>query len=73
MPFVQEPLWQPAGSQKLPKSYNRYLVYDIKTMEGCNRGHGLSAAIKLGTPEPKFLQSGRKLPAASKAKPLFGA
>ena len=30
--------------------------------EGCNRGHGLSAAIKLGTPEPpKFLQSGRKL------------
>ena len=24
--------------------------------EGCNRGHGLSAAVKLGTPEPKFLQ-----------------
>ena len=29
--------------------------------EGCNWGHGLSAAIKIGTPEPKFLQSGRKL------------
>ena len=29
--------------------------------EGCNRGHGLSAAIKLGTPEPRFLQSGPKL------------
>ena len=26
-----------------------------------NRVHGLSAAIKLGTPEPKFLQSGHKL------------
>ena len=29
--------------------------------EGCNWEHGLSAAIKLGTPEPKFLQSGRTL------------
>ena len=29
--------------------------------EGCNRGRGLSAAIKIGTPEPKFLQSGFKL------------
>ena len=29
--------------------------------EGCNWGHVLSAAIKLGTPEPKFLQSGLKL------------
>ena len=26
--------------------------------EDCNRGHGLSVSIKLGTPEPKFLQSG---------------
>ena len=25
--------------------------------EGCNRGRCLSAAIKLGTPEPKFLQT----------------
>ena len=31
------------------------------TKEGCNRVHGLSAAIKLGSPEPKFLQSGCKL------------
>ena len=29
--------------------------------EGCNWGHGLSAAIKLGTPEPKLLQYGCKL------------
>ena len=33
----------------------------FKGEEGCNWGHGLSAAIKLETPEPKFLQSGRKL------------
>ena len=33
----------------------------LRTKEGCNRGHGLSAAIKLGTPKPKFLQSGRKV------------
>ena len=26
----------------------------------CIRGHGLSAAIKLGTPEPKFLQTDLK-------------
>ena len=32
-----------------------------KGKEGCIRGHGLSAAVKLGTPEPKFLQSGCKL------------
>ena len=32
-----------------------------KGKEGCNRGHGLSAAVKLGTPEPKFLQSSLKL------------
>ena len=32
-----------------------------KGKEGCKRGHGLSAAIKQGTPEPKFLQSGCKL------------
>ena len=30
------------------------------------------AAIKLGTPEPEFLQSGRKLTCSQKAKPLFG-
>ena len=29
--------------------------------EGCNWGHGLSAAIKLRTPEPKFLKSGCRL------------
>ena len=29
--------------------------------EGRRWGHGLSAAIKLGNPEPKFLQSGCKL------------
>ena len=47
---------------------SRHKVYGGKTIffdslpkEGCNRGHGLSAAIKLGTPVPKFLQSGRKL------------
>ena len=28
--------------------------------KGWNLGHGLSDAIKLETPEPKFLQSGRK-------------
>ena len=37
------------------------LFYSPKDKEGCNRGQGLSAAIKLGTPEPKFLKSGRKL------------
>ena len=26
--------------------------------EGCNWGHGLSAAIKLGTPEPGFFHFG---------------
>ena len=36
-------------------------VYTVGNKEGCNLGHGLSAAIKLGTLEPKFLQSGRKL------------
>jgi hypothetical protein len=34
----------------------------IQTKEGCNRGHGLSAAIKIGTPEKLlellFLHSG---------------
>ena len=34
------------------------LIFRLISKEGCNRGHGLSAAIKLGTPEPKFLQSG---------------
>ena len=43
----------------------------VRNKEGCNRGHGLSVAIKLGTPEPNFLQSGLKL-TCSKAKPLFG-
>ena len=59
--------------KSLPKS--RYLGYDANLQrfstditrytpcpkEGCNRGYGLSAAIKLGTPEPKFLQSGCRL------------
>jgi len=35
----------------------------ILDKEGCNRRHGLSAANNLGTPEPKFLQSGCKLTA----------
>ena len=37
----------------------RIIKYYVKG--GCNSGHGLSAAIKLGTPEAKFLQSGCKL------------
>ena len=59
--------------KSIPKS--RYLGYDANLQrfstditrytpspkEGCNRGHGLSAAVKLGTPEPKLLQSGHKL------------
>ena len=35
--------------------------YVSTAKEGCNRGHGLSAAIKIGNPESKFLQSGCKL------------
>ena len=36
-------------------------IYSTDIKEGCNRGHGLSAAIKLGFPETKLLQCGRKL------------
>ena len=37
--------------------------------EGCNRGHGLSAAIKLGTPEPGFFHFGPRLTWFPKAEP----
>ena len=37
-------------SEAVPETKNEMKV--IK--EGCNRGHGLSAAIKLGTPESGF-------------------
>ena len=40
--------------------------------EGCNGGHGLSSAIKLGTPEPNSCSLIVNWPAARKAKPLFG-
>ena len=33
----------------------------FKGKEGCNWGHGLSAAIKLGTPEPGFFHFGPRL------------
>ena len=36
-------------------------VFAGNSKEGCNWRHGLSAAIKIGTPEPNFLQSGFKL------------
>ena len=35
--------------------------YLILNKEGCNRGHGLSAAIKLGTQEPGFFHFGPRL------------
>ena len=52
--------------QTLVRSSLHTLVMDFLLLSyyiGCNREHGLSAvpSIKLGTPEPKFLQSGRKL------------
>ena len=47
---------------------SRHKVYGGKTIffdslpkEGCNRGHGLSAAIKLGTPVPGFFYFGPRL------------
>ena len=36
-------------------------AHGVGFKEGCNWGHALSGAIKLGTPEPKFLQSGGKV------------
>ena len=35
--------------------------WTVNIKEGCNRGHGLSAAIKLGTPEPGFFHFGPRL------------
>ena len=60
---------------------NELLIYSVEhewskkicySKEGCNRGHGLSAAIKLGTPE---LDSSTLVPdwhGFSKAEPVFG-
>ena len=40
----------------------------VSSKEGCNSGHGLSAAIKIGTPEPQLLQSGFKLTCSHQSK-----
>ena len=45
---------------------------DILFKEGCNWGHGLSAAIKLGTRSPSSYSLVSNRSAASKAKSLFG-
>ena len=42
---------------KASKGQNHRAQYWFLIKDGCNRGHGLSAAIKLGTPEPKFSQT----------------
>ena len=42
----------------------------IFSLKFSKRYDSLSAAIKLGTPEPEFLQSGCKLTCSQKAKPL---
>ena len=45
-----------------------FLSYLVNAKEGYNWGHGLSAAIKVGTPESKSLQSGCKLTCSQQSK-----
>ena len=42
--------------------------YRDRAKKGCNRGHGFSAAIKLGTPDPNSC-----IQVVNKANPLFGS
>ena len=47
--------------RKILEAIGNYFFNSAATKEGCNRGHGLSAAIKLGTLEPGFFHFGPRL------------
>ena len=59
------------GNCKKMKSKSLKPKLGLGPKEGCNWGHGLSAAIKIGAREPKFLQSGFKLTCSHQSK-TFG-